>query len=183
MVGHWHDSLVQGLQCMCCFRAQSCLMRVRCAGLTDDEEEKSIIDGKIYGNYCGAGWVRPAASPWPKWPVFDFFDAWSNRFCGDQDVEEGPSCRFNVTSKDDVDQCCKLHDEYSPHEVLSNCRPGPHYPPLTHVLIGVRMKCDAPFFRCCGNPQGLVPTTRTKQCNVDIFNCLEATPKLSIKER
>jgi hypothetical protein len=115
--------------------------------------------------------------------VFEFFDAWCNRFCGDQNVAEGPNCNFNVGFKDDVDRCCKLHDEYSPPEVLSNCRPGPHHPPLTHVLIAARMKCDALFFRCCGNPKGLVPTTRTKQCNVNIYNCLKATKELSALEK
>ena len=54
MVGHWQPETASVVF------PRNLASRECTAGLTDDEEE-NIFDGKIYGNYCGAGCVRPAA--------------------------------------------------------------------------------------------------------------------------
>ena len=152
------------------------------AGLTDDEEENIIrrknLRKLLRSRVCAPG--RPALGLNDQ--CLNFLTRGATDFAVIRMLRRDRIAISTSVSRTTSTAAARCMMSIAP-QVLSNCRPGPHHPPLTHVLIAARMKCDAPFFRCCGNPKGLVPTTRTKQCNVNIYNCLKATKELSALEK
>jgi hypothetical protein len=91
--------------------------------ITDEDlEDESIFNGRIHGQYCGAGYVLTCHCLHSLChhyaPRIDSITCSRCSYCGGQNVPEGPRCNFNVRADDGVDTCCKQHDAYPPIHVL-----------------------------------------------------------------